>query len=290
MRRTLEALVLVALVSAGCTHKAGSEVPWSPPPKQVLDTDDPTVIVGRLWVAPNPIPIHPHEDGTDMVSINVGSLGGERVVIESMSIVGPVDLRCGAMDDIALSSLPFSEHSCCWYDGCGGGGIWGSWLDYRPTEGDRDAQSWLVVHTSDPTSPTLRVPIVFDDEGRYALPPMTPGYDIRDWDHVWARPNPVRIRALEAGESTSVDICLDSENTPAVTDVSVWGEGLTLVGVFDGDGSPCTIPTSPDGPYPRSLTVGYESSGSGDVDGVVMVTYVNTYGDAFTQGFPVLVR
>jgi len=281
--------ISIALMISGCLVPAKEEIPWTPPPKDVVDMDDPNVVFGRLWLAPNPIPLHPNEYGDVMISIAIAKLGTEAVTVDAMTVEGPIDYECGAIDDPSMFPWTRSAVECCWTTNCGLGGHWGTMIDFHVPEG-YDGGGWFVVHTSDPTSPTLRVPIIVDDGGRYALEPYSIEYDIHDWDFVWTTPNPIRIGSLPAGESTTLDVCLTSRGGPQYTNITVWGPDLTLSGMYDMDGALVSVPVPEGSSGPAMLEVTYSSSGIGLVDGALLITYINRYGDEFTQGFPIMVR
>jgi hypothetical protein len=70
---------MVALSTTACI--SADPVPtsrWSPPPKEVVDVEDDSVVVGRLWVMPNPIRVRPEWGGT------IGS--GDQIVLDVMSL------------------------------------------------------------------------------------------------------------------------------------------------------------------------------------------------------------
>lgn len=294
----LPALVLLCACTQGGQERLTSpdastgppaEGEWTPPPKEVLDTDDPTVIVGRLWARPNPIAFPPPETGHGgILDFVVESLGGESVTIDDITIEGSVDFHADLVDETGVIPLTFDEWSCCPEEGCGGGGLAGSCMEYHPS-GTEPRDVYLVVHTSDPTSPTFRVPIIIDHEGRYTA--TTPPPSVFDYvAQVWLRPNPIRLDVLPAGTSTTLELCLDHRGEPRITGIRTIGPGLSITGARDFYGAPMSYPLSRGSGPPAYLDLRYDSTDGAAMDGTLTISFLNEFDDEFTFGVPVIIR
>jgi hypothetical protein len=154
-------------------------------------------------------------------------------------------------------------------------------------------ESFFVVHTSDPTSPTFKVPIIIDYEGKYALPPFTSGWHEGNVSHIWVRPNPIRLDRQPEGTTTTKELCLAGSGEivpPRITEIRVYGPGLSITGARDGDGTPIPLPISTGSHLPSYLVLTYVSEGDTPVDGVLAISFLNNFDDEFTLGVPIIIR
>ena len=145
-------------------------------------------------------------------------------------------------------------------------------IHYVP-DGETLAEATLVVETNDPTSPTVRVPIMFDTTGTLTHDdPMSPP-SVED-AFIWVKPNPIRI---PAGTTSTTDLCVEIPNYSegcSLDLIRVHGEGLSLVD-----------PTDLDSPQ-----ISYVPATGDLMDGAFIVDFTDNWGDAHTLVVPILVR
>jgi len=272
MSRT-SALVFVLL--SACQGGPEAPTPWSPPPKDFVDVGEEPVVVGRLWVMPNPIRVRPDWDGTgaegDLVTIEVKGIGSENVDVTAVRFEDSGDFVFSAGDPgLELGGYPVTVGGS---PDCLSSSGWSFGLAYRPTSGAMETGA-LVIETRDPTSPTMRIPIVFDTEG--TLTRDDPSYPPSYYEsYIFAvKPNPIRIPAGSAG---ATDVCLGVEGYDganfAITDMRLYGEGLSL-------------PEPVDFLNPRIEYTGT----TGTVNGSLVIDFTSTWGDEHTLVVPILVR
>lgn len=300
--RPVVASFIAAIVLLACEDKQ-HEVPrtlppWTPPPKTVLDTESTDVIVGRVWIVPNPIPIPPVPVGsgfTPLGFVGLYSLGTDETYIDRMTIEGSADF-----------TTEFIERGFDWpywnpeeysrpEDGYGSGQSMWFEIWYTPTV-EVPEETFLIVHTSDPTSPTFRVPIVVDHEGTYLPGGMDEDYwGMFEHAYVWTRPNPVRFSVKPTGRSEIVEVTLagtGGADDPMleVTDISVWGHGLSIAGIWDQEGNPLSPPIHSGSLVLAYLDIEHVSTGEEVCDGVLMLSFLDIFGIEKTLGVPILVR
>lgn len=281
MRLAVFALVLVSpLAHLSCDQGGfgpsgpGTSEPWTPPPKEVVDTDLDSVTVGRLWVLPSPIRVRPEWDGTTPVGetfpIVIANMGCQDVSVTGFRIEGNSDFVFSDGDPGLEIGYPVRIGGT---PSCTSGSSLGFGMAYRPTSGSTDPGT-LVVETSDPTSPTLRIPIAFDTAGTHTpydpleLPPNY--YE----SYIWSmEPNPVHI-STDRPSTTEVCVSVETNGSGfAFMSMRVDGEGLSLVEPVDHYN-------------PR---ISYTPTG-GDVDGSLIIDFTDNWGDAHTLVVPILVR
>ena len=247
-------------------------------------------IVGRFWISPYPIIVPAWF--VDPVAVVTGThLGTEGLVIDEIRIEGSRDL-----------SLSFPWTFPTEFDAiesAGSGGFFTFPVEYSPSGGEF-VESHLVVETSDPTSPTFRVPIVIDHSGEtggcHRVTPETNG------SFAAVGPNPVRMDALPRGESETMEIVAVSyraafsvEPQPPITGIRVEGPGLAFTGArtwHDVDYSSIPFPVTEFEPDAEglSLDLEYTSVTGGPADGVISVEFVEDCGCLMTMQAPILIR
>ena len=267
MSRETSTLVLVVLLVAACTAGgSGGSDPWLPPSKDIVDTGSDSVITGRLWLVPNPLRIRPDWAGTTVhdsepVRACVFNIGCEDVDIEHASTEGTTD-------GVFYGGF-YTEHNFPIRMGgspdCSGRSGWCFEMRYLPT-GSGLGEAHVVLETDDPTSPTLRVPILLDETGR-----LTPE---SHHDHpveyresfVEVSPNPIR---LDAGASGTLELIIfpEGELGTEILGVHVYGEGLGLSGSTEELMTVLTYSSASDG----SLIVGFETSWGDELSLVVPI-------------------
>ena len=276
--------ITTALTAASCVPGDPVDLdrnPWTPPPKEVVDTTSHSVVTGRLWVIPNPILFRPDEyevrieiwtigtAGTDIQDIRFfeegspeasifHSSGGESGAFSAYAGLGgtapPLPLDLGFRTD------------------CGGGPGMGLHLD-RAWDSTELTGGTFIVETDDPTSPTIEVPIGFDMTGTHTLE-RDPGV----WDiFIDVRPNPVRFRA---GVPEMKELCVGVQNAEwgiTLDAVTIHGEGLSLVAPVDLSA-------------PGGFSVEYAPASGSDVNGALVVDFTDNWGDEETLVVPIIVR
>ena len=265
-------------------------ISWSPPPSEIVDMQAPNVVTGRLWVLPNPIRVRPEWAGSEM-TIAVESIGSSVTIIEGIMVTGSPDFYLPYPDSFDYPLEQGSDR-----EGCHGAGGMGFGLAFSGESGAME-EATLTIHTCDPTSPTVDVPIIYDLTGEQT--PDDPFAHMPEIDerHILVRPNPIHIGLLRPGETSTVDICMSAPGgwmEPPGTEVSarVWGEGLDLVSATDSTGTPVPLPVedyllAPDG---IDMVLAYESVTGEPLDGALITDFINSWGDVMTLVVPILVR
>lgn len=267
--------LLVALLATSCVSPE-KDGPWTPPPKEVVDTELDSVIAGRLWVVPNPIRFRPEWGGefgiAPGLAIAVENIGSERVTVLDTHIIGSSEFFFGW----ELHPTGGTPNRPVMHEGqpeCAGGAGMGFSIHYVPS-GEILQEGALVIETDDPTSPTFQVPIVLDTTG--TLTPDDPDdYIAYNGDaYIWVKPNPIRI---PADATSTTDLCVEIPNYSegcSLDLIRVHGEGLALVDPTDYD-------------HPR---ISYVPTVLGPVDGAFIVDFTDNWGDSHTLVVPILVR
>lgn len=276
MNRHAISIVVSCLLVTSCRTSDGDGPSWTPPPKEVVDTEHDSVVAGRLWVYPNPIRFRPEWGGdigtSPSVGIHVENIGSEEVWVQDTWIEGSGEFYFG-WEDLPPDEQPNRPVPHAGQPECRGGGAgMGFGLHYVP-EGDALLEATLVVGTDDPTSPTVRVPIVFDTTGTLTWDdPMA--HSPEEEAVIWVKPNPIRIAA---GTASTTDLCVGIESCAegcSLDRIRVHGEGLFLEDETDLVN-------------PR---ISYVPETDGRMDGAFIVEFTNNWGDALSLVVPILVR
>lgn len=203
-------------------------------------------IKGRLWLNPNPIRF-PHSEVAihdTPVLVTVANTGTEVVSIEAVSLEGGPDFYFdeGLADVFDPSTGMFefpigfggSGEDC---DRCGTAGFP---VFCRHGAGHL-AEGTLIIETSDPTSPTLEVPMVVDPD---TVLPEDQSYPVGMIPIV--KPNPIRFRKkTNVGESQTLEVCLRLEGavqSSQLNRLELHGENFGIQAVFDADGGEISLP------------------------------------------------
>ena len=274
--------ITTALTAASCVPGDPVDLdrnPWTPPPKEVVDTTSHSVVTGRLWVIPNPILIRPDQG---MIDISINTIGTEGVWITDIrfseagspevSISLPHGAESGSysvlwgLDDSVRFPLDLGSRPDCGY----GPGM--GFPFFRDTSSEPREGTFIVV-TDDPTSPTIEVPIAFDMTGTHTYDDPMSQEDI----FIDVRPNPVRFRA---GVPEITELCVGVQNAEwgiTLDAVSIHGEGLSLVAPVDLSA-------------PGGFSVEYAPASGSDVNGALVVDFTDNWGDEETLVVPIIVR
>jgi hypothetical protein len=290
MRTRIPALVVVLSLTLISCAEHESDKPydeaWDPlsiPQIQQL----PDANIGRIWVLPNPVVFGVNEAGypAQEMMIDIGNIGSEKVVVEDVTISGDPDFDF--MDPPEEGRYP---HDIGGKSECTGGSGTGFALVYAETTGDQ-AQSTMTVHTNDPTSPTIDVPIYIDKSIVFEEP-YFPHDDMRP--HV--KPNPIRIDKDQVHGDYQVEICLSlhvgSNQRGRFLELEAFGSSFTVESVKDFNGNPITLPV----PYeqwtadPYSAVVAYRPDKAKAEDGALAAHFEEENGPARSLVIPIIVR
>jgi hypothetical protein len=200
---------------------------------------EPVPVFGRLWVMPNPLRYNRLPPGFEEGEFwaEIVNVGSEDVVVDSIYLIGDPDFRFpyGNRDFEFTGKSPdfpfpvrIETTEMIFFT-----------MSYRPTT-RRVPEAFLVVKTSDPTSPTLRIPIVLDS--RYS-----------STDDAWqeacflVKPNPIRLETIPFGSTHSVEIGvhpieLGGYNLLRNVTFSTVGEDFSITGITDDFGKELTPP------------------------------------------------
>jgi hypothetical protein len=245
-------------------------------------------IYGRLWVNPNPIrfPVVQPGSGETVAEVSLINVGSKRAEIEDIFLEGDPDFRFGWAESEFIDfmvagekSFSLNGHSECYRFQRVSGGIY-----YRPEGVDRP-RAELVIQTSDPTSPTLRVPIYMhteadqDERTTFAL----------------VRPNPIYFERAKRKERQVVDVCVrleDEELSSRLTGLEAVGDGFVVEGVSDYDGNAIPLPVRSyaTDEYHLQVKLAYEPDSNRVEDGSLAVRFTDGRGREQTLLVPVLVR
>lgn len=153
---------------------------------------------------------------------------------------------------------------------CHGYSGFGSGFAFQPVSGALE-EAALVFRTNDSTSPTVRVPILFDHTGELTYD--DPQYPPPEYSEsvLTINPNPIRIGRLPVGESSTTSVCLGG--SADVITIAAKGDGLSIA-------------TS----SPSEIVIDYSPVNDDPVDGALVIDYLNHWGDNLTHVAPILVR
>lgn len=265
--------VVFALTLASCVEhdvdKPQDTIAWDLSSVEGIDPL-PDANIGRLWVLPNPVVFGVNEAGypvQDMM-IDIGNIGSEEVVIEDVTISGDPDFDF--LDPPEEGRYPHEIGGDLDCNGCGGIGFA---LAYAETTG-KNAKSTMIVHTNDPTSPTVSVPIYLD-ETRVYIEPYFPHDNMRPL----VKPNPIRIDKDEVHGEYQVEICLalhvGTNRRGRFLSLEAFGGSFTVEDVKDYYGNHVTLPV----PYdqwtadPYSATLSYRPEIAKAEDGALIAHF-----------------
>ncbi|MBW1809862.1 MAG: hypothetical protein JRJ87_16825 [Deltaproteobacteria bacterium] len=195
-----------------------------------------SVVVGRLQVMANPIFYQPNAMD-DRYRWTVENEGSEPVYIQ--------DIHTSGSNDFSIPSLPYQDRPFPWFLGsndrhCGGGELFGISIVYSQISGENQ-EGELVIVTEDPTSPTLRVPILVDATGQYVDDGMN-NYIFPE-ANMGVQPNPVRIYPLAPGESLVVEMCVKALGLEKrITHMAAYGDEFSILSATELSGNLIDLP------------------------------------------------
>jgi hypothetical protein len=162
-------------------------------------------------------------------------------------------------------------------------------LEYTDS-GVEPGESWFVVETRGPGASTLRVPIIMDHDRTYEHPDGPyGGWSDDDVSAIAVNPNPVRFDIGTPGDRQIQELCLTTTLGGAlITELRVIGRGMRLMNARDLSGSSVSMATPFEADDLDTVEVEYVSDGS-EVDGMVVISFINEHGKEMTLGVPVIV-
>lgn len=259
---------LVCAAAASCLSNKEADT-WDPDPKQWPDPDAENVVVGRLWVQPNPIRLRPEWAGQAWLPVEVNNIGSEEVAIDDVYIEGSADFNMQVAHDAQDFPVVIpGQDDCRGYNG------WGWGFAYEPT-GPGLNEAVVVLETSDPTSPTLRVPIIFDETGEHTSDHYPMGGLMEEKTLLLTKPNPIRFERVSVGSSVTQDVCLlfDIVGSVPSPEFSVMGQGFSILSSSL-----------------EHVTVQYAPQTPVSEDGALVIEFLSYWGDAMTLVVPILVQ
>ena len=235
---------------------------------------EPVPILGRLWVMPNPLRYHltpgfPEQD----FEAQIWNVGSEDVVVESIYLVGDPDFRfpfkhrdfefTGKSPDFPFP-LSVGATTVIFFS-----------MYYKPTV-NRTPEAFLVVQTSDSTSPTLRIPIVRVDNYSYF-------HNASQEACLDINPNPIRLDPIPFGSTSSVDIGIQGmemggDNLLRNVTFSTVGEDFSITEITDAFGKQLTPPLEIE-PHSNLVNVLLKYSPQDDQpeNGLMVVTFTDRW-------------
>jgi hypothetical protein len=203
-------------------------------------------IKGRLWFNPNPIrfPYSEVAIHDTPVLVTVANTGTEVVSIEAVSLEGGPDFYFDEgfayVFDPSTGALEFPIGFSGSGEDCSRCGTAGFPVFCRQGTGYL-AEGTLIIETSDPTSPTLEVPMVVDPDN---VLPEDHSYPVGVIPIV--KPNPIRFRKrTNVGEWQTLEVCLRLEGaaqSSKITRLELHGENFGIQAVFDANGGEISHP------------------------------------------------
>lgn len=252
----------------------------------------PVAVLGRIWVMPNPIlyeTIPWLEENESWITVT--NIGSEDVTIDKIYLVGDPDFWFPTEHrDFEFSEkspdFPFPHRIQAEEDG------WGQSLMgfamYHKIITSRTPETYLVIKTSDPTSPTLRIPIV-----RYAGYSGSQGGMEGIWLQI--KPNPIRLDQISPGNSHVVEIgvmggSFAGEDHIKNMEFSTTGNDFSILEITDNWGNQLTMPFDiAVHAEPIRVFVEYRPRDNQPENGLLVVTYTDGWGLTQNLRVPILV-
>jgi hypothetical protein len=252
----------------------------------------PVPVLGRIWVMPNPILYRtiPWMEETESW-ITVTNIGSEDVAIDKIYLVGDPDFRFPTESrDFEFSEkspdFPFPMRIDAEEDG------WGhtlmGFMMLHKLITSRNPETYLVIKTSDPTSPTLRIPIVH-------FAGYSGSYDGSKETWLQIKPNPIRLDQLSSGNSHVEEIgvlgsSIGSENQIKNVAFSTIGDDFSISEITDNWGNRLTIPVDIDvHAEPIRVFLEYRPRDDQPDNGLLVVTFTDGWGLTQNLRVPILV-
>ncbi len=251
-------------------------------------------IKGRLWFNPNPIrfPLSEVVNRDTPVSVTVANIGTESVRIESVSLVGVpyffLDQMIADLFDPSANQLEFPFEFGGGSEECDGCSMASFSVNCRQGTGHL-AEGTFVIETSDPTSPTLEVPLLVDPD---AVLPKNRSHPVGMIPIV--KPNPIRFhKRMDVGETQTLEACLRLEGATGSSMLSrleLYGENFRLQGVYGKDGRPLNLPLRnyAIGQDTLKVVIDNEPKTDNREGGTLQVEFIDDLGDQRTLLVPIL--
>jgi hypothetical protein len=228
---------------------------------------------------PNPIRVRAFDQPWHEFLVSIENIGSEDVVIDNIYLDGDPDFSC-SLDEERCPKTMSGGPEC--------GGIGGMFFTcyYVDVSGEQ-ASGTLVVETSDPTSPTVRVPVILDLVGDLT-DPISENPEMKE-ARLIAKPNPVRVTPLPVGQSLVMELCLFSHGMDISTDIMISTEGnsFSVLRVEDLEGNTVPFPFDFE-PYtgPYTLFVEYRPLDESHEDGKLILEFTDGWGLRQMLEFP----
>jgi hypothetical protein len=248
--------------------------------------ESPSGIRGRLWLNPNPIvfPAIGPEERVFLVVVVLANIGSEDVLIDSIDFSGDRDFVFEdqhLVDQLCPAEFSGSEE-------CDKVSSVPGTISYAPTTG-LNASGTLAIHTSDPTSPTLRVPVIVDPAAE--IPKQVPVYPEVTCPVV--KPNPIRFGRMAAGGTQTLDVCVRFEGGGPhgrLTRLEAFGSDYHLQQATDRRGDSICLPVEdyPIGQESISVRLANRPVSDQREGGTLLVQTVDDLGAEYTLLVPIL--
>jgi hypothetical protein len=152
-----------------------------------------------------------------------------------------------------------------------------------------NASGTLAIHTSDPTSPTLRVPVIVDPAAE--IPEQVPVYPEVTCPVV--KPNPIRFGRITTGGTRTLDVCVRFEGGGPhgrLTRLEVSGSDYCIQQATDrlGNRIPLPVEDYPVGQESISVRVANQPVSDQREGGTLLVQTVDDRGEKYTLLVPIL--
>ncbi|HUU01200.1 MAG TPA: hypothetical protein VM425_07175 [Myxococcota bacterium] len=244
-------------------------------------------IRGRLWINPNPIRYPALLSGDDAAMAYVGlyNIGSEDVTIDAIHLDGDPDFYF-LKEDFLNYVFPSAFHGsieCGQYHG-----MYGPFFYEPKSKGNVSAT--LVIETSDPTSPTMRVPLTIGEDPDYP----NNIHDSAVGTLPIIKPNPIRFDTTNIHEKQDIEVCiyLFCNRSPSrLTKLAAPGKSFSIQGLSDQQGNSVSLPVE----YNTNSSVVYKTTvsytpHSSNEDGELVVQFEDDLGDERTLLVPILFR
>jgi hypothetical protein len=261
---------------------------WDPLSIQEIQ-EMPDVHVGRLWVSPNPVVFGVDSEGYTIrdFQIEIANIGSEEAVIDDITMSGDPDFDF-------YGERPHDGHYPKHIGGdpeCNGHAGMGFPIVYADVTGD-GAAATMVVHTSDPTSPTVKVPVYRNPELVYENHYMDPVEGLRPI----VKPNPIRIDRHTVKGEKRIEVCLAllgwGDPLFRFTKIEAFGASVAVAELLDYQGNPVTLPHPPDvwTADPNRAVISYKPQMDADEDGALVVHFEEDSGRQQALVVPIVIR